>query len=348
KIEDANNEIAKIEAPKPFPKTPEDINEVKKIAAEGFYLIMSSKSEEEANQRINDYIIAFMEYPYYIIYIQYWLNRKQCWLKGYSPNQQGMRLTNNFVESWHSILKGKFLSRSRMKRADNLIYILYYDVLDYYKTKDKMSSAQYNKPNITKASKGNKEIVNALTNEEIEKRVEIKESEIFVQSFAQEDVFYEIKKNGNTYSCNCKNYHPIKICTHVYIASRYISVHPIKEISKKRKAVITETVNKRQKVAQAMEINDEVRNYQNKFVTTIFKTSQEYEVNLSKTQEYSYPVTSLKYNYESTSTQSQVIPFSQPIIETDLPDINEPEEYIPVITVEEFQKHGFAALAKME
>ena len=95
-----------------------------------------------------------------------------------------------------------------------------------------------------------------------------------------------------------------------------------------------------------MEINDEVRNYQNKFVTTIFKTSQEYEVNLSKTQEYSFPVTSLKYNYESTSTQSQVIPFSQPIIETDLPDINEPEEYIPVITVEEFQKHGFAALAK--
>ena len=69
---------------------------------------MFSKSEEEANQRINDYIIAFMEYPYYIIYIQYWLNRKQCWLKGYSPNQQGMRLTNNFVESWHSILKGKF------------------------------------------------------------------------------------------------------------------------------------------------------------------------------------------------------------------------------------------------
>ena len=35
KIEDANNEIAKIEAPKPFPKTLEDINEVK-IAAEGF------------------------------------------------------------------------------------------------------------------------------------------------------------------------------------------------------------------------------------------------------------------------------------------------------------------------
>lgn len=165
-----------------------------------------------------------------------------------------------------------------------------------------------------------------------------------MQSSTQKDVFYKVQKNGNTFSCNCKNYHPIKICTHVYIASRYISVHPIKGISKKRKAEATETINKLQKVTQAIEINNEVPNYQNKFVTTNFKTSQEYEADLSKTQKYSFPVTSLNYNYASVSTDSQVIPFSQPVVEADLPDINEPEEFYPAITVEEFQKHGLEAI----
>ena len=70
-IEDANNKDVKIEIPKAFPKTPDDINKVGELAAEGFYLIISSKSEEEANQRIDDYTAAFLEYPYYITYIQY-------------------------------------------------------------------------------------------------------------------------------------------------------------------------------------------------------------------------------------------------------------------------------------
>lgn len=76
----------------------------------------------------------------------------------------------------------------------------------------------------------------------------------------------------------------------------------------------------------------------------ILKTSQEYEADLSKTQKYSFPVTSLNYNYASVSTDSRVIPFSQPVVEADLPDINEPEEFYPAITVEEFQKHGLEAI----
>ena len=107
-----------------------------------------------------------------------------------------------------------------------------------------------NKPNLIQASKRNKDTVDALTMEEIEKRVEIKRSKILVQSSRQEDIFYEIKKDdGNKYSCNCENYRPIKLCTHVYIVARFYLFTP-KRTSNKRKAATTETINKLQKLHQ--------------------------------------------------------------------------------------------------
>ena len=66
-----------------------------------------------------------------------------------------------------------------------------------------MSSAQYDKPNITKASKGNKEIVNALTNEEIEKEWKLKNQKYSCNHLHKKTYFMK-SKNGNTYSCNCK------------------------------------------------------------------------------------------------------------------------------------------------
>ena len=51
-----------------------------------------------------------------------------------------------------------------------------------------------NKPNLIQASKRNKDTVDALTMEDLEKRVEIKRSKILVQSSRQEDIFYEIKR----------------------------------------------------------------------------------------------------------------------------------------------------------
>ena len=323
------NEKIRIGEPKPFPQTQDDIVDVKRLATTGFYQIISLKNEEEANQKIQEYTTAFIEYPYYIIYMHYWLKQKECWLKGCSVNQSGIDFTSNLVASWHSILNEKVLNKSRMARADIIIYTLFYEVLPYYENKDGVSDGNTNKPNLIQASKRNKDTVDALTMEDLEKRVEIKRSKILVQSSRQEDIFYEIKKDdGNKYSCNCESYRPIKLCTHVYIVARFLSVHPPKRTSNKRKAATTETINKLQKIAPAK--NNETHEYQGQSVQP--------EYHASLTEDHSFPLTPLTYNYDSNSTDSQFNSFNQPTTEIDFPDINEPDGHIPLITKEEINK----------
>ena len=113
----------RIGEPKPFPQTQDDIVDVKRLATTGFYQIISLKNEKRLikNSRIHS---AFIEYPYYIIYMHYWLKQKECWLKGCSVNQSGIDFTSNLVASWHSILNEKVLNKSRMARADIIIYTL--------------------------------------------------------------------------------------------------------------------------------------------------------------------------------------------------------------------------------
>lgn len=261
--------------------------------------------------------------------MHYWLKRKEFWLKGCSVNQSGIDFTSNLVASWHSILNEKVLNKSRMARADIIIYTLFYEVLPYYENKDGVSDGNTNKPNLIQASKRNKDTVDALTMEDLEKRVEIKRSKILVQSSRQEDIFYEIKKDdGNKYSCNCESYRPIKLCTHVYIVARFLSVHPPKRTSNKRKAATTETINKLQKIAPAK--NNETHEYQGQSVQP--------EYHASLTEDHSFPLTPLTYNYDSNSTDSQFNSFNQPTTEIDFPDINEPDGHIPLITKEEINK----------
>lgn len=63
-----------------------------------------------------------------------------------------------------------------MERADNVIYTYFYKVLPYYKNNDDRCDGHTNKPDLTQPSKENKDIVDTLTMEDIEKRVEIKGS----------------------------------------------------------------------------------------------------------------------------------------------------------------------------
>ena len=94
---------------------------------------------------------------------------EECWLKGCSVNQSGIDFTSNLVASWHSILNEKVLNKSRMARADIIIYTLFYEVLPYYENKDGVSDGNTNKPNLIQASKRNKDTVDALTMEELKR-----------------------------------------------------------------------------------------------------------------------------------------------------------------------------------
>lgn len=199
---------------------------------------------------------------------------------------------------WHSVLNEKILNKSGVESTDNVIYTLFYKVLPYYENNDGACNGHTSKLDLTQPSKANKNIVNTLTMEKIEKGVEIKGSKILVQSSTQKDVFYEIEKNGNADLCNCKNHQQIKPCTHVYIVSRIFSVHPLQRMSNKRKAETIETINKLQKIA--LVINNATHESQEQIIPP------EYQVDL--TEDDSFPATSLNYNYASANKDSQVVP----------------------------------------
>ena len=76
--------------------------------------------------------------------------------------------------------------------------------------------------------------------------------------------------------------------------------------------------------------NNETHEYQGQSVQP--------EYHASLTEDHSFPLTPLTYNYDSNSTDSQFNSFNQPTTEIDFPDINEPDGHIPLITKEEINK----------
>jgi hypothetical protein len=65
----------------------------------------------------------------------HWLkdNKKTRWMKAHRYRiYHGTMDTNNYVESWHNVLKQKFLRRQFNIRLDQLIYVLRYTVIEYY------------------------------------------------------------------------------------------------------------------------------------------------------------------------------------------------------------------------
>ncbi|KAI7959031.1 hypothetical protein MJO28_002822 [Puccinia striiformis f. sp. tritici] len=71
--------------------------------------------------------------PVFVAYVeQQWIANIQHWSMYYRiTTHQGIH-TNNYTESWHRILKYKFIPQTERRRMDELVHILKSDVLGYY------------------------------------------------------------------------------------------------------------------------------------------------------------------------------------------------------------------------
>lgn len=142
--------------------------------------------------------------------------------------------TNNFVESWHSILKMKYLQGFRKQRTDILVYRLLREVLPDLRLKVARILRGFERRRFTDVEQKQLQKCDDISNEsaslmvkrsiaptEGDEYVEI----ITVRSFENENIHYTVSLNASSSicECNCPYMTNTKVvCKHMFLAERQL------------------------------------------------------------------------------------------------------------------------------
>ncbi|CAX44167.1 conserved hypothetical protein [Candida dubliniensis CD36] len=214
------------------PKDHSDILKIRRLAIEKFHEIMNSSTKTDSLNKIEIYKKAFNKYPYWIAYFNYWLSRKDCWLRSYSSYHDSTHLTNNYIESYHRVFKEKFLKGSSKLRVDTVIGILSEAVVSYYVHKEATAFADFTNGKENSARTKHKEKVDKISEQTIVDMVSVINDSSY--KVIDNDKEFNVTLKRQCYHCDCDSYGPINYCEHIYIVRRFESFNADRRIKKRR------------------------------------------------------------------------------------------------------------------
>ena len=135
--------------------------------------------------------------------------------------------TNNYIESWHRVLKKTYLGSRRRRRIDMVIFILTNGAEADFKS-DILRASLHTGGRMTPREREiqrRRRIANDLPFFEDIDQVLVESAEVVkVMSFTKEGIWYEIRVNeeGSLVSCTCKDWQINHIpCKHIWLVYRF-------------------------------------------------------------------------------------------------------------------------------
>ncbi|KAF8965838.1 hypothetical protein BGZ46_000497, partial [Entomortierella lignicola] len=154
--------------------------------------------------------------------------RMKSWMKAYRQREFYAEMdTNNFVESWHNLLKNHFMKGHFRSRVDRVVYLLDTKVLRYYKLDEFQINVR-----VGRKSKGEimdilcQRKVKNISDETIQKHVCKIDGRYIVESFSHPGLYYEISINLENMitGCSCPYYLRLRrVCKHILSIFRVFS-----------------------------------------------------------------------------------------------------------------------------
>lgn len=215
------------------------IKEKQKEMRAAFDEVVRSETKEIGEQRIQEFLSRFEDFPQLIEYTsRQWFAKKDFIINGRAKNFLIHASTNNFIESFHNVLKRYYLKRSSRSRPDMLVFKLFHNVVENYQAEDLMSRNGYAERANDKGEKAAKAKALKISKSERERLVTlVTEGRFQVKSFTTEGVLYLVELddlNFHNAKCTCPAFkNSLSLCKHIFLGSlwRLESLHTEPEIS---------------------------------------------------------------------------------------------------------------------
>ncbi|KZV59651.1 hypothetical protein PENSPDRAFT_561269, partial [Peniophora sp. CONT] len=172
-------------------------------AVDDFRSLACCDSEQKFRELWHQHMLKYQAHAEWRKYLESeWLPKQKQWVWAYRKTivQYGIE-TNNYVESWHSILKTFYLKLMRRQRIDVLLHILSTQVLPDFRRKDKRVRLGLSQPALNTRERQSRKLADEIPSTELEGmvRLDIEEGgsdtvpEILVMSFTMDpDLWYRV------------------------------------------------------------------------------------------------------------------------------------------------------------
>lgn len=140
--------------------------------------------------------------------------------------------TNNYIESWHNILKTGYLGGARKQRTDSLIHILLREALPDFRLKVARVSVGLDRRRLNQSEKNQLHMSSSLDAELAQSKICPGEDSqggyknlefFFVESFTNEETKYVVSLDAASIICKCTCHHMISsksVCKHMFLVQR--------------------------------------------------------------------------------------------------------------------------------
>lgn len=236
----------------------------KKEITQAFKNVIASPTQEIGEQRISDFMKRFKEYPQLIEYTaRQWFAKKEFVVNGMAPNILVHASTNNFIESFHNVLKRYFLGRSRSQGPDFLVFKLFFQVELNYRAEEKMVKCGFQERVHDKGEKKASKKAFDLSQEVMKKWVSFEsEGKVKVRSFTTSDQFYYVgldTKSRQNVNCTCKAYeNSLSWCKHIFLGWRWHFTREQEGQSDEQENYVCEYIDSLEAIEDNVEDDDEL------------------------------------------------------------------------------------------
>lgn len=222
--------------------------EARNDVVNSFADLFDNKSQSEAIQKMLDYKTKYAHKPEWLKYLQYYERLLSYWINKLAVSLNRENSTNNYIESYHRTVKGKFLSLDKKNKADSIIYVCYNDVTPFYmKRRDDVLDGRKTRK-LNKAELGHQAYAYGLDEETIRKLVVLEQNGGLVASSGA-DLKYKVTINGERGTCSCdENRSELSWCRHLHIYFRVLLMEYALQVNKE--------TNENGKIDEEIDLNE--------------------------------------------------------------------------------------------
>lgn len=196
-------------------------------AHRSFMQLVLADSQDELVKRWEIFKQEWKEYKDWLQYVEgQWMGVVQRWAAFGRTQGDQVILTNNYIEAWHGVLKGKHLGNRRKQRVDLLVHILVHEALpDLRQRMAKVSKAVNARTRTVEEDKRYK-AAHQLPIHTAQAMVDFSDhspSSVLVDSFTG-DSKYRVRLQGERISeCNCQDWIKNSLpCKHMHLVQRVL------------------------------------------------------------------------------------------------------------------------------
>lgn len=201
----------------------------KKEATSKFRDVLKINSIEDSKKKLQAFFREYDKFPELLEYVEkQWVKNLDYIVDGASENFIRSASTNNYIESFHSLLKQRFLSRSGKRRPGTLISILIDNVIPYFTAQESRVNRGRDDRQLDKAEKQAMELADAIPAEKMGIKVRFEgKGQLTVTSFSNDAKTYSVHLNSKSRAltyCDCKHYvKSTSFCKHIFLGFRFWS-----------------------------------------------------------------------------------------------------------------------------